>query len=270
MRNGAIELVVTDLDGTLSDPAENIHPRAAAAFRAMVAGGVPVVVATGRRPRSTRWVLDPAGLAGPAIMLDGAVGRDLRDGRTFHRAAFTPEAARRVLGTFLAASLEPCLFVEHPTAELLVGSRPATHPGHLARNRAWTAEADLARVVETEPVLTFTVVGGDAATLLEVAMAVGAAGSVSVTPDLVYGGSTLQVRPGGISKWSGVVAFCRDRGLDPERVLAVGDGANDVELLAAAKVACVVDGGHSSALALADHVIGQPAAGGWAALLDLL
>jgi hydroxymethylpyrimidine pyrophosphatase-like HAD family hydrolase len=37
MRNGAIQLVVTDLDGTLSDPAESIHPRSVAAVRAVVA-----------------------------------------------------------------------------------------------------------------------------------------------------------------------------------------------------------------------------------------
>ena len=66
------------------------------------------------------------------------------------------------------------------------------------------------------------------------------------------------------------MAFCRERDLDPDRVLAVGDGANDVELLEAAKVACAVAGGHAAALALADHVIDPPAAGGWAALLDLV
>jgi hydroxymethylpyrimidine pyrophosphatase-like HAD family hydrolase len=270
MRSGAIELVVTDLDGTLSDPAERIHPRSVAAVRAFVAAGIPVLVATGRRPRSASWVLDPAGLAGPAIVLDGAIGRDLRNGHTFHQVAFTPEAARQVLAAFTAASLEPCLFVDHPTAELVVGSRPSTHAGHLARNQAWAARADLARVVETQPVLTFTVVGGDAAALAEVAAAVGQAGSASVTPDLLYGGSTLQVRPCGISKWSGVVAFCREHGLDAGRVLAVGDGTNDLELLEAAKVACAVAGGHAAALALADHVIDPPSIGGWAALLDLV
>jgi hydroxymethylpyrimidine pyrophosphatase-like HAD family hydrolase len=270
MRNGAIELVVTDLDGTLSDPAESIHPRSAAAVRAVVARGIPVLVATGRRPRTASWVLEPAGLAGPAIVLDGAIGRDLRDGHTFHQVAFTPEAARRVLDVFTAAGLEPCLFVDHPTAELVVGPSPATHAGHLARNRAWAVTADLAQVVETDPVLTFTVVGGEAARLAEVAVALDGPGSASVTPDLVYGGSTLQVRPSGISKWSGVVAFCREHELDPGRVLAVGDGANDVELLEAARVACAVAGGHASALALADHVIDPPSAGGWAALLDLI
>ncbi len=270
MPASAVELVVTDLDWTLSDATERVHPRAVAAVHALRAAGIPLLVATGRRPRSAVWVLGPAGLPGPAIVLDGALGLDLRDGRTFHRAGFPPEAARRVLAAFTGTGLEPCLFVDRPDAELLVGPHPSTHPGHLARNRAWTATADLARAVETEPILTFAVVGGPAPLLDEAADAVGAAGSTSVTQDLLYGGFTLQVRPPGVSKWSGVVAFCDEHGLDPGRVLAVGDGANDLELLEAAKVACAVAGGHPSALARADHVIGPPGAGGWAAVLDLL
>jgi len=270
MSAGAVELVVTDLDGTLSDVGERVHPRTVEAVGALRTAGVPLLVATGRRPRSAAWVLAPAGLSVPAVLLDGALGQDLRDGRTFHRAGFAPDAARRVLDGFTAVGLEPCLFVDRPGVELLVGPHPSTHPGHLARNRAWAATADLAQVVEAEPVLTFTVVGGQAPVLDQVARAVGAAGSSSVTPDLLYGGCTLQVRPPGVSKWSGVVAFCAREGLDPGRVLAVGDGANDVELLEGAKIACAVRGGHPAALARADHLVEPPEAGGWAAVLDLL
>ncbi|HKO83530.1 MAG TPA: HAD hydrolase family protein, partial [Actinomycetota bacterium] len=73
-----------------------------------------------------------------------------------------------------------------------------------------------------------------------------------------------------VSKWSGVLAFCKDQGLDPGRVLAVGDGANDVELLGAASIACVVAGGAPDALRHADHIIEPPGIGGWAAILDLV
>ena len=48
-RNGAVELVVTDLDGTLSDAAERIHPATVRAVRDLEAAGIPVLVATGRR-----------------------------------------------------------------------------------------------------------------------------------------------------------------------------------------------------------------------------
>src|SRR6266545_220514 len=251
--SSAVELVVTDLDGTLSDAGERVHPRTIRAVLALGDAGIPVLVATGRRPRTAALVLEAAGLRGPAVMLDGSIGRDLRDGRAFHRVAFSPEAAATVLDTFAADGFQPCLHVERPGVDIVVGDRPSTHPGHLARAAPWVARDDLARAVLADPVLSFTGVG-----------------SASVTPDLLYGGSTLQVRPLGVSKWSGVLAFCGDQGLDPARVLAVGDGANDVELLGAASIACVVAGGSPDALSHADHIIDPPSSGGWAAILDLV
>ena len=98
----------------------------------------------------------------------------------------------------------------------------------------------------------------------------GRAGSASLVGDLIYGGSTVQVRPPEISKWSGVLAYCAEQGIDPARVLAVGDGANDLELLDAAAVACAVATATPDVLARADHVIGPPSSGGWAAVLDLV
>ena len=269
-RNGAVQLVVTDLDGTLSDADERIHPASVRAVRELEAAGIPVLVATGRRLRMTLAVLEAGGLAGPAVVLDGALGLDLRDGRVFHQVAFPAAAAARVLEVFGAASLSPCVYVDRPGVDLVVGDRPSTNPGHLARARPWVAVDDLDRVVTREPVYTFAVVGRPAALLEPVLREVGAAGSASIVPDLIYGGFTLQVRPPDISKWSGVLAYCAEQGIDPARVLAVGDGANDLELLDAAAVACAVATATPDVLARADHVIGPPSSGGWAAVLDLV
>lgn len=270
--SSAVELVVTDLDGTLSDAGERVHPRTVRAVRALAGAGIPVLVATGRRPRTAAVVLEAAGLRGPAVMLDGSIGRDLRDDRPFHRVSFTPAAAATALDAFAAHGFQPCLHVERPGVDIVVGDRPSTHPGHLARAAPWVLRADPAATVLTDPVLSFSIVGGDATPLGAVAAAIVASGvgSASVTPDLMYGGATLQVRPHGVSKWSGVLAFCKDQGLDPGRVLAVGDGANDVELLGAASIACVVAGGAPDALRHADHIIEPPGIGGWAAILDLV
>jgi hydroxymethylpyrimidine pyrophosphatase-like HAD family hydrolase len=268
--DGAVRLVVTDLDGTLSDADERIHPAAVGAVHDLEAGGIPVLVATGRRQRMARVVLEAGGLSGPAVVLDGALGLDLRDGRVFHRVAFPAPAAARVLEAFDAAGLSPCVYVDRPGVDLVVGDRPSTHPDHLARALPWVAVADLARVVSGEPVYTFAVVGRPAALLEPVLRAVGRVGSASIVPDLVHDGCTLQVRPPGISKWSGVLAYCADQGIDPGRVLAVGDGANDLELLDGAAVACAVATAPPDVLARADHVIGPPSGGGWAAVLDLV
>jgi hydroxymethylpyrimidine pyrophosphatase-like HAD family hydrolase len=269
-RNGAVQLVVTDLDGTLSDADERIHPATARAVRTLEAGGIPVLVATGRRLRMACAVLEAGGLVGPAVVLDGALGVDLRDGRVFHRVAFPVQAARRVLDAYTAAGLSPCVYVDRPDVDLVVGEHPSTHPDHLARARPWVASDDLVRVVATEPVYAFTVVGRPSPVLQPALRAVGPAGSASIVHDLIYGGCTIQVRPPGISKWSGVLAFCAERGIDPGRVLAVGDGANDIELLEGAAVACAVATAAPAALARADHVLGPPASGGWAAVLDLV
>jgi hydroxymethylpyrimidine pyrophosphatase-like HAD family hydrolase len=270
-RNSAVQLVVTDLDGTLSDAQERIHPASARAIRELVAGGVPVLVATGRRLRMAVAVLEAGGVAAPAVVLDGSLGVDLPARRVFHRIAFPVRAARCVLAAFAAGELSPCVYVDRPGVDLVVDDHPSTHPLHLARAFPWADRADLAAVVGSEPVLAFTVVGHpDLRRLEPVLEAVGAAGSGSIVHDLLYGGYTLQVRPPGVSKWSGVLAFCADRGLDPTRVLAIGDGANDVELLEAAAVPCAVATAAPAALARARHVLDPPATGGWAAVLDLV
>jgi hydroxymethylpyrimidine pyrophosphatase-like HAD family hydrolase len=269
-RNGAVQLVVTDLDGTLSDADERIHPASVRAVRELEAAGIPVLVATGRRLRMTLAVLEAGGLAGPAVVLDGALGLDLRDGRVFHQVAFPAAAAVKVLEVFGDAGLSPCVYVDRPGVDLVVGDHPSTNPGHLARARPWVATDDLDRVASDEPVYTFAVVGRPAALLEPVLREVGAAGSASVVPDLIYGGFTLQVRPPDISKWSGVLAYCAEQGIDPARVLAVGDGANDLELLDGAAVACAIATATPDVLARADHVIGPPSSGGWAAVLDLV
>jgi hydroxymethylpyrimidine pyrophosphatase-like HAD family hydrolase len=284
--NGAVQLVVTDLDGTLSDADERIHPASVRAIRELRAAGVAVLVATGRRPRMACAVLAAGDLVGPAVVLDGALGLDLRDGRVFHQVAFPPAAARLVLDAFTAAGLHPCVYVDRPGVDLVVDEHPSTHPDHLARARPFVAVDDLARVVATEPVFAFAVVGRPAPLLRPVLAGLGQggrghrgdgrragaspAGSASIVEDLIYGGSTLQVRPPAVSKWSGVLAYCAEQGIDPGRVLAVGDAVNDLELLEGAAVACAVATAAPAVLARADHVIGPPSSGGWAAVLDLV
>ena len=83
-----------------------------------------------------------------------------------------------------------------------------------------------------------------------------------------FGGHGVTVGPNGLSKWNGVLAYCELAGIDPNRVLAIGDGANDRELLTNATVALVPEDAHEDALKAAHHVVPSPAVGGWAAILD--
>jgi hydroxymethylpyrimidine pyrophosphatase-like HAD family hydrolase len=266
---GAIELVVTDLDGTLWGADERIHDRTLEALRALERRGLPLLVATGRRFRSAEAVLARSRLAPPMVVLDGAMGRVPATGRSFHDAVFPPGAAARVLEVFRRHGLEPCVYVDLEDVEVFVGEHPSTSPRHLAIIGRWARRGDLDQVVARERVYAFGVVAGDAAVLAGVLRDAAADVHGAVTRDVLHGGATLMVHPTGVSKWAGVLAWCRDQGLDPDRVLAVGDGENDVELLSAAAVACVVRDGCDAALALADHVLEPAATGGWSAVLDL-
>lgn len=231
---------------------------------------VPLLVATGRRPRSAAEGLAREGLAPPAVLLDGAVGHDLASSRRFHRAPFPRDDAAAVLAAFERHDLSPCLYVDRDDADVVIGDAPATRPEHLHHIGRWLSREDLWSVVGSEDVLAIGIVGVAEESLRKVAGDLGDTAEAAVTRDLYFGDSTLIARPRGISKWQGVVAYCEEQGLDQTRVLALGDGDNDIELLRGARVACVVSDGCEAALALADHVIDPAAHGGWHAVLDLV
>lgn len=263
----AISLVVTDLDGTLWDSDEQVHDRTLAALAELADRQVPVLVATGRRLRSAQPALARHRLALPAVLLDGAMGRDLRTRARFHDACFPPEAAMATLTAFADAGLSPAVYVERPGVDVVVARQTSTHPEHLSHIGVWLARADLAEVVATDPVYAFAIVDADPAALEEVARELDGAGTPTISHNAFFPGATITVRPPQTSKWEGVLAYCGEAGLDPTRVLAVGDGANDLELLDGAAVSCVVRDGCEAALALADHVIEPACDGGWSSVL---
>lgn len=262
-------MVVTDLDGTLWTDHEDLHPRTIEAWHELERRGIPVLVATGRRVTSTREPLARLGLAPPAVVMNGALALDLETGERFHRHHYTAEAAVHVLGAFRAVGLEPCVYVEHSSVDVFVGDHPSTHPEHLRSLGSTARPHDLHEVVTTVPVFMFGIMGHDREPLVELARVLGDTAEAHVVPDQ-YGAHALTVAPRGLSKWVGVLAYCMWTGLDPHRVLAIGDGPNDRELLTNAAIAVAPEDGHTDARAAAGHLVGSPRVGGWADILELI
>ena len=266
-----IDLVVTDLDGTLWDRNERIHDRTLAALRWLESASVPVLVATGRRLRSARTRLEADGLHLPVVALDGALGHDGRC--VFHERTFSTAAALALLDRLDEIGVSPCLYVDHPAADVVVGPDPTTHPAHQRLLAETSVRDDPRRVVADHSVYAIGVYGVEGArgrALAELAQHLIDHYAVQSGPDGYFGGHSLVAYPTGVNKWDGVQAFCAHTGLDDSRVLAVGDGPNDLELLAGARIACVVEDGCAPALALADEIIDPASAGGWARILELL
>lgn len=267
----ASPLIVTDLDGTLWHTDDLVHPRTVAALHHLRASDVPVLVATGRRTTSTRGPLARIGVTPPAIVLNGALGLDLSNERRFHRAPFAGDAASAVMRGFCANGLEPCVYVDNPRVETFLGPRPSTNPVHRERLASGAAVANLLDVCATEPVLGFGIIGIPYDVLAPAAEQLAGLAEVHLDRSLDHPGTaSLTVAPLRQSKWDGVLAYCRTHALDPGRVVALGDGSNDIELLTNAALSLVPRAAHPAAMACADVVIDDPLDGGWAAVLDHL
>jgi HAD superfamily hydrolase (TIGR01484 family) len=265
-----VQLVVTDLDGTLWHNATDVHPRTRDALARLEGAGIPLVVATGRRVASTRGPLQAIGIAPAAVVLNGALGLDLSTGARFHRGGFTAEDAVVVLDVFRAHGMDPCVYVDHDDYAVWVSTEPATHPDHLAGFGADARTGDLARAVVTDHVLGFSVLGIAKAAAVTLGEALAGLATPHVDRDAYYDNYAITVAPLTQSKWDGVAAYCKEHDLDPGAVLALGDGPNDVEMLDKAAVAVAPHDAHPDALARADHVIASARDGGWADVLDLI
>jgi len=267
----SVSLVVTDLDGTLWHTDDHIDDAVLAAIGTLSERGIPLLVATGRRLASTSEPLARYGLAPPAVVLNGALGVDLATGSRFHRAPYPTEQAVSVLGAFRSVGLEPVVYVDHPDVDVFLAPTPSTHPEHVRQLGDTARTDDLARVVEDEAVLGFSMIGVDHALGVAAMDAVDELAQVHLDRSIDYPGlASLTAAPRGQSKWDGVLAFCRSQGLDPGRVVALADGPNDLELLDHAAVRLVPEVAHPAATERADHVIGAAAGGGWAEVLDYL
>jgi hydroxymethylpyrimidine pyrophosphatase-like HAD family hydrolase len=275
-----VDLVVTDLDGTFWHTDDHLPEVVQAAVAELDRRGVPLLVATGRRLASTRGPLARFGLAPPAIMLNGAIGIDLATDRRFHLAPFEVAEALAVYDGFRSVGLSPVTYVDHPAYDVLLSHEPDTNPGHVealgttagrfAAGGAGTAD-ELRAEVARWPVLGYSMIGVPFEPCEAAAAALDGTAEVHLDRAIDFPGmASLTVAPRGQSKWDGVVAFCRDRGLDPGRVLAVADGPNDIELLTNAAIRLVPAVAHEAALELADQVIPAASEGGWAEVLDHL
>lgn len=268
----SIELVVTDLDGTLwsYDTPDIPHPSAVAAWLELERRGIPVVVATGRRVASTRAPLATVGLAPNAVVLNGALALDLASDERYHWSHHDPLAAQHALGVFQAHGLDPCVYVDESEVDIYLTSTPATAPEHVAQFGVRARIAELDSIISDRSVLSLAAFGFDRSMLDEIAAELDGRCETHIVPDMFSEHWGITVTPVGLSKWSGVLASCERHDVDASRVLAIGDGVNDIELLTHAAVGLAMADGESVAHAAADHIVPSVADDGWSTILDFV
>jgi hypothetical protein len=266
-----VDLVVTDLDGTLWDRDGTIPPTTRKAIAELSRRGIPLVAATARRSWSAAYHFSRAGLDLPAVLLNGAIGRDIDGHGVFHRRSFGASDAAAVLEVFDRHRIMPGAFLETEEWDVVSGPNPSCGQSYLdwAGSQLRVVD-DLASMLVSHPAYAFTVNGSSDYETLErlreeVADLEGV-GSALLGTDSRFGGWTLHVSPSGVDKWTGIEAFAAHRGIGLRHVVAVGDGDNDVELLTRAERSFAMSHATDRARAAAQRTLAG-GLDGWAAIL---
>ena len=270
-------LLAIDIDGTLVEQGDRISPATRDAVRRAHARGLPLVLATGRRYRTTRLVIDQLGLPLPAVCLGGALIKD-NASETLHCEPFATAQVERLLA--LARQLGLTLILQRDAharggADFIIDAKQPWNPytRHYARIGGDAGSPDTAP--EKTGYDDVLVVGcfGDQAPLADLQDAVRTSGdefaSVLVESKKTPGWY-LEIILGHVSKWTALKRFAEIAGVAPDAICAVGDALNDLPMIRGAAFGVAMGDAHPQVKAAADWVTGGHREDGLVALIERL
>ena len=224
-------LLALDVDGTLLDPDHALSPRVAEAIRTATRRGVTVCLATGKLLASTRSLLAELQLGGQHITCNGAALMDAATGQPV--IAWPLKRAQLDLALAAIRALAPETPIAWYTTDTIYADAP---PGLLDATLAAYHEPPLrhvARLDHSLPPPLKLLMTGDQQRLLHLRDAlrerIGSVVTVvRTTSDFV------EVMAPGVDKGAALRALAQRLGVAREEIVAIGDGENDIPLLAAA------------------------------------
>ena len=243
-----IRLVAIDVDGTLLNSRHEVTPVTAAAIERVRSGGVDVVLTTSRPPRALWPILQGLALTEPAVFVasQGALtGSYSAEGelRVLDRRPMPVSLAKEVV----AARAEPpaCPSAGSPCERWLVEGVDDLIRQEAAIVGCIPEVADLSVEVEAPD------------KILLLAHVPDIAHAVRVPAGLVALASTpthLEVTRAEVDKGDALRRLCMTRGISPGDVAAMGDGRNDLGMLAFAGTAVAPANAHPEVRAMADLI----------------
>lgn len=251
-------LVALDVDGTLVEEDNLVTEPVRAAVQRVLDAGVPVILSTGRSWASALTVLEqlPA-LTAEHVCSNGAVTVRFPPFEVVDLLTFDPPP---VVELILAEVPDVLLAVEVVGKGYQVtGAFP---PGEL---HGTVDVVDLEEMISRD--VTRIIVRDPEAGEQEFIALAERLGLDGVSYAIGYT-AWLDIAPQGVDKAHGLARVCARAGIEPDEVLAVGDGRNDVQMLEWAGRGVAMANAPAEVLALADAVTGTVAEGGLIAELD--
>ena len=273
---GSIRLLAVDIDGTLVTDGDAISSATRAALH-LAAERFALVLATGRRYRTTRQVMAKLDIELPAVCLGGALTKSAA-GRTLHAAAF---AAEDISGLLDLAHRRELALVLQRDAHALGGADfvvDASLPWNAATQHyvnvggtAGDTDPDI-RGGRHEDVLVVGCFGEReplAALEADVAGLAGAYETVLV-PSQKTPGWYLEVIAAGVSKWAALRRYAGGIGIPEDAICAVGDALNDLPMIRGAGFGVAMGNADPAVKAAASWTTGRNDEDGLVTLIERL
>jgi Cof subfamily protein (haloacid dehalogenase superfamily) len=269
-------LLALDLDGTTLGPGLEIQPAVADAIAAAQARGIQVTLATGRMFGATLPYARHLNISAPLICYQGAVIRDPVSGELYAHVGMPGDLAAEAIEMLLAAGIFVIAYIDerlwvaerrpeldlylqwHPEgAEIVVApDLAAVAAASLERLLAQgesVATPDLATAASTQSPTKLLFIADEPVVEREVArLAAHFDGRLSVVRShLLFGELTAP----GISKGAALATLAARLGVPRERVVAIGDQANDLPMIEWAGLGLAMGNAIPAVRAAADAVI---------------
>jgi len=254
--------ILIDLDGTLLDERGQIRPRNATALRSLAAGGVQVIVATGRSTVATLPVIAPLGLDTPVVVFNGAGIWCPRQERLLEERVLSNRVMERALA--LGHERDYLTVVQQANAKFSTAPHNDFERSALsAFHGIQTVERDALPDEYVLRVTWFSSAHEDSSAFSrEVEACFDWPLYLTDFPlsCLVgHGASPLKVvdiHPPCRGKAEGLRFLEETMGIPASQVVAIGDASNDIPMIQAAGLGVAMEGSMSQLLEVADRVIG--------------
>lgn len=249
----SIRLIAADIDGTLLNSRHELSARTEAALRAAMARGVQVVLATGKTRASALAIIAQLGLTTPGIFSQGLTIYE-GDGTLRSQTTLDPAIARRVITFAEDRGFE---VVAYAGTQLL--ARAHTNGAAMLAEYGEPAVqivGPLQNILDSLPVNKVVLMNLNDTRRVR-ALRWQLTMQLDGTARLVQANvpQMVEVLPPGVSKGTALKTLLRDLNLEPQHVLALGDGENDIEMVRLAGVGVAVGNADPHLKAAADHVV---------------
>ncbi|MCB8944849.1 MAG: HAD family hydrolase [Ardenticatenaceae bacterium] len=249
----SIQLVITDLDGTLLNSHGEVSAANEQALRQCLAQGIPVTIATGKTRHSALKIINKLNLPTPGVFIQGLI-ICAADGTVLAQQQLGMDIVEQVVPfvqehgvDVFAYCHERLLTLQDSALRYKLNGRYAEPLADIVPNLADWAEMGVCKLLVQQDAPAFS-----ASLRQQLRDLIGE--RATLTQALT---NSVEILPHGASKGAGVAQLLHYLNVDPHHVLAIGDAENDVEMLQLVGTGVAMGNAVPRLKAVADYVVGS-------------